>query len=160
MSFKEQIIGCFTLNKQLTPEQYETILNFLDDSDTIDNDPKVKDSWCCWDIYSDRKTISRNSSISTHNHIKWLQFLIDKFFKPWELIVSGEVKYRGKDWDTICRITVTDNCISIRNTIEEKDKKISELEKYIAYLEEHIKCSPDGELALAAKEHFIKLIPK
>ena len=167
MSFKVQFVGKFTLNKKLTTEQYEKILQFLDDNDNNwcslihCNEPLViqpsdetsKLDRCCWDINLDKETVEwdKYEELENYDHVQWLQILIDKFFKPWELTLSGEVKYRGRKWDDLGTISVTNNCITYVQTI-------SELEKYISYLEEHIKCSPDGELALAAKEHFVTLL--
>ena len=35
-----------------------------------------------------------------YNYVEWLQVLIDKFFKPWDIKLSGTVRYKGEDGDS------------------------------------------------------------
>jgi hypothetical protein len=59
--------------------------------------------WCQWVIADNR--LEWNGAEKFYDYTEWLEYLVENFFKPWGLEMSGEVEWRGEDWDdtgTIC----------------------------------------------------------
>lgn len=171
MVYNTYFTGKFTLDRPLSTKEFKEIVEFIADC----SGDKSKDDFlrytCHWKIKSDRQTIVCDKNGDFSCSIKWIKFLISKFFEPWSYKVNGEVSWKGNHYvsDTGIiliqnnRVTVTDkeelsDALKIQNT--QLIKQVQELEKYVTYLETHIRCSPDGELALSAKADFVKLCSK
>jgi hypothetical protein len=43
--------------------------------------------------------------------VEWLQYVIDKFVKPWGLKLNGEVEWEGEESGDLGKIIVKDNVI-------------------------------------------------
>ncbi len=87
-----------------------------------DKDPSVLDSneppitqpglWCQW--ITNGKTLYWNGAEKFYNYTEWLKYMIENFFIPWGIVLNGEVKWRGEDWDDNGIIEVMDNLIKIK----------------------------------------------
>lgn len=152
--------GKLELDKELTSEQHEKIHYFLGKT-YLNRSNTDKWKWCYWYIHDNGKSIKIDKNSCFGKHEEWLHVIINTFIEPWGLTLTGCIKWVDLDTMNMGTISVTNNVIKSTNIKEEMKKLERELEqsgRYISYLEEHIKCSPDGELALAAKEHFITLL--
>ncbi len=70
--------------------------------------------WLQWIIeYQDKDTyiLEWDQGEKFYNYIEWLEYLIEKIFKPNNVSISGSVEYRGEDWEDIGTITIKDNKI-------------------------------------------------
>lgn len=72
------------------------------------------DLWCQWIIKDG--TLSWDGGEKFSYYIEWLQYLIDRFFKPEGYILSGEVEYQGENPCDHGFIYVEDNHIEVEKT--------------------------------------------
>lgn len=66
--------------------------------------------WCSWHPY-DNGTIGWTGDEKFYDYVKWLEFIIENFLKPWGYVLNGEVEYRGEDWEDTGWISVKDNMV-------------------------------------------------
>ena len=64
--------------------------------------------WCQWYPSFDGKELFTEGE-KFYGYVEWLQYLIDKFFKPWGRTLSGCVRYQGEESDDRGLIWVKDN---------------------------------------------------
>jgi len=69
--------------------------------------------WLQWVIEED--SLYWDEGEKFYNYVEWLQYLIDKIFKPNDVIVNGKVEWFGEECDDTGEIIVTDNTIVINN---------------------------------------------
>lgn len=178
MGYTTDFQGSFTLNRPLTKEQYLEISQFIDgyyDENFKDKYKMSPGTHCHWEILEDRRTIEWDQGEKFYCYVEWLEFLIKTYFEPWGYKVNGEVTWRGEEFEDIGTIKIKKNVVKAMSYCDIKDKlkeRVTEQEKMITdlkielehytqysnYLEEHIKWMPDGELALSAKDDFMKRI--
>lgn len=173
MGYNTWFTGKFVLDKPLSVDHFKELVEFIADThedngyihEEYENLPRYK---CHWKIKSDRQTIVWDKTGKFKCFIEWIQFLIGKFFEPWQNEVNGEVSWQGDHFESDTGIIQIKNNVvtetdlqELRDKAEKQNdvlsKKLAELEKYVLYLEEHIRCMPDGDLALSAKADFVKL---
>ena len=65
--------------------------------------------WCQWIIAEDGKVLEWDEGEKFYEYVKWLEYLIEKFFIPWGCILNGSIEWRGEDWDDAGTIWVNDN---------------------------------------------------
>lgn len=156
MDFRPDCVGCFTLNKPLSDDHYEEYDEFIIGYAAYQEDKKWGD--CGWFITKDHQSIvwEPDDHAYVDYHVQWLEYVIERYFKHWGYTLNGKVKWRNRDFTDIGVTKVKNNVIEV---ISYKDVIINSEKycRYIKYLEEHIKCSPDGELALEAKNDFLQL---
>jgi len=80
---------------------------------TEDKKKYVKDSfqpslWCQWNIV-DNKYVEWDGKEKFYFYIEWIKYYIDNFFKPWGVLLNGEVGWQGEDREDIGTIIITDN---------------------------------------------------
>ena len=90
-----------------------------------DNDKSVVDHncppfsqpglWCQWIPGDSDDTIEWNYTEKFYNYIEWLEYLIERFLKPWGYTLNGEVNWYGEDRDDLGRIIVENNLIIVRH---------------------------------------------
>lgn len=77
--------------------------------------------WCQW-VPTEHKDIRGKScqylewdgGEKFYNYVEWLHFLIDNFFEPWGVKLTGEVKWRGDDEYDLGLIQVVDNEVTVK----------------------------------------------
>ena len=73
----------------------------MDESpDVIDHNtpPKTQPGlWCGWVPTSDGSGIHWDGGEKFYNYVKWIEYFIENFLKPWKLSLSGEVEWIGED---------------------------------------------------------------
>ena len=67
--------------------------------------------WCQWNI-ENNKFIVWDGGEKFYNYVEWLEYYIEKFFKPWGVVVNGEVEWQGEDREDIGKIIVTNNVVT------------------------------------------------
>ncbi len=71
--------------------------------------------WCQWIPGYDDDTIEWNYTEKFYNYIEWLEYIIERFLKPWGYTLNGEVEWYGEDRDDIGKIIVENNLIIVRH---------------------------------------------
>lgn len=107
------------------------------DEDIIDyNYPPlgVPGLWCQW-IITDDDELEWDGEEKFYNYVEWLEYLINKFFKPEDYILNGTIEFEGEDSGDRGYIKVTNNIVEQvyddgNVTIEDytDDELITELE--------------------------------
>ena len=161
----------FTFNKPLSDEHNKLLSKFFKKHDKYfsgaDGTPEMA---CDWQISSNKKRLEWDSEERYYENDlndQWLNYLIEKFFKPWGYVLNGKIGWVNDDQES--GMTVINNNRVATLTSEEIQKRLEmrlqklEVEnlaskKYIAYLETHLKYMPDGEGALEAKAHFLSCV--
>lgn len=80
--------------------------------------------WCDWEMsyYTDRSPrhtfkeeyfLGHNGSEKFYCYTEWLQYLIDHFFAPNEVMVNGEVEWVGESPNDRGKIVVKDNVMKV-----------------------------------------------
>ena len=65
--------------------------------------------WCGWCIDKNGTELSWDGGEKFYNYVAWLEYLIEKFFKPWGKKLTGEIYWYGEDRDDIGVIKVRGN---------------------------------------------------
>jgi len=73
---------------------------------------EMPELWCQWIISDDCQHLEWDGGEKFYEYTEWLNYLIDNFFKPYNIILNGEVKFRGEEFDDIGQITIIDNEVS------------------------------------------------
>lgn len=68
--------------------------------------------WCQWACENPGE-LAWNGGEKFYNYAEWLQYLIDHFFEPWGVAVSGEVEWQGNDSDDSGVISVIGNEVHV-----------------------------------------------
>jgi len=71
--------------------------------------------WLQWIIGPNNNTLEWDGNEKFYYYAEWLEYLIEKIFKPGKILISGSVDYRGEDWDDHGTITI-DNDYNITTT--------------------------------------------
>jgi hypothetical protein len=119
MSYTTEFRGTFDLNKTLAPEHME-ILKELATTERIPGEggkplreggsgrPCV---YCQWIPTDDGEGIEWDGGEKFYSWLEWLQHIVEHHLKPWGYILSGEVRWRGADFEDAGVIYVKDNMI-------------------------------------------------
>ena len=65
--------------------------------------------WCQWVVTDDGGELKWDGGEKFYHYVDWLKYLIDKFFKPWGVVLNGNVQYFGEDREDFGSITISDN---------------------------------------------------
>lgn len=71
--------------------------------------------WCQWIVEGegDGMTLLWDGGEKFYNYIEWLEYLIDRFFNPWGVILNGEIEWVGEDSGDRGKIVVKDNVVEV-----------------------------------------------
>jgi hypothetical protein len=72
--------------------------------------------WCQWVPTEDGTGIEWDGSEKFYEYIKWLEYLIENFLKPWGYKVNGLVEWFGEERSDTGEITVKDNVVTSKAT--------------------------------------------
>lgn len=71
--------------------------------------------WCQWGPGTENDiTIEWDQGDKFYDYTAWIKYLIDHFLKPWGYTLSGEVRWRGEDWEDSGVIVVAENVVTTR----------------------------------------------
>ena len=71
--------------------------------------------WCQWVVTEDGTQIEWDCNEKFYNYSEWIEYLIEHFFKPWGVVVNGEVEWDGEERDDVGIIRITDNQVQELN---------------------------------------------
>jgi hypothetical protein len=98
-----------------TFEEYVEIIKKIIMRDNTECQPGIE---CKCEIIEreDHHILLWNEAGEFNQYINWLKYLINIFFKPWGILLDGEIKWTGKDPEDIGQIVVTNNLVEIYNS--------------------------------------------
>jgi len=73
--------------------------------------------WCQWEIVdngADGCYLQWDGGEKFYNYVEWLKYLIKTFFKPWGVVLNGEIYWNGEDREDLGCIVVKDNKVKTR----------------------------------------------
>jgi hypothetical protein len=68
--------------------------------------------WCQWVPTDDGEGIEWNGAEKFYEYVKWLEYIVKNFIKPWGLTLNGEVTWEGEDNKDIGKIVVKNNKVT------------------------------------------------
>ena len=82
-----------------------------DGSVTNNNEPPVNQPslWCQWVPTEDGNYIEWDGGEKFYDYVKWIEYLVTHFLKPWGYTLNGEVKWRGEEFGDDGAIIIKDN---------------------------------------------------
>ena len=108
MGYTTTFYGKFKLSRKLTDEEFTILINFSNASHNHIDHPNNR---CSWAPSLDGKNFEWNGVEKFYNAIEWLEFVIDKFFEPWDILLNGDVKWKGEDENDKGIISIKDSII-------------------------------------------------
>ena len=69
--------------------------------------------WCQWIPTEDGDGIEWDGGEKFYDYIEWLEYIIRNFIEPWGYKLSGEVLWRGEDFEDFGKIVLTDNNMEV-----------------------------------------------
>lgn len=70
--------------------------------------------WCQWVPTKSGDGIQWDMGEKFYEYIAWLEYVIEKFLRPWGLVLSGEVDWVGENFDSDRgKIIVKDNLVTV-----------------------------------------------
>lgn len=69
--------------------------------------------WCKWILTEDGTKLEWSGAEKFYDYVEWLQYLINNFFEPWGVKLSGEISWVGEDSNDKGKIIVSNNEISV-----------------------------------------------
>jgi len=65
--------------------------------------------WCQWVTNEEGTQIEWDGNEKFYHYTEWIEYLIEHFFKPWGVVVNGEIEWVGEDRSDVGMIRITDN---------------------------------------------------
>jgi hypothetical protein len=95
MGYHTDFDGQFKLSRDLSIKEFNA-LNKLT-KNMGDKSKGQPYSWCMWVPTEDGDAIEWDGGEKFHDYIEWLQYVVDKYLKPWGITLSGKVEYDGEE---------------------------------------------------------------
>ena len=70
--------------------------------------------WAQWIVGDEDDIIEWDGGEKFYYYDKWLKYYIENFFKPWGIVMNGEVEWDGEDRGDIGKLVVTDNVLEVK----------------------------------------------
>ncbi len=77
--------------------------------------------WCDWQVTDDGAFIQWNGGEKFYDYIKWMAYLVEHFFKPWQRQLNGEIRWQGEAHGDAGVIVVRDNAVTTRPGVDTGD---------------------------------------
>lgn len=115
MGYITRFSGQFDLDKPLTLEQYNTLVDFAKTDHRHDELSGMPGFWCDWIPTRDGKGIvyaDRDTSFEPYT--EWLSYIIERFLAPWGYTLNGSVRWQwqGAEISDTGILTVHNNVVS------------------------------------------------
>ena len=95
MGYTTDFSGQFKLDRPLNVLQLTTLKTFADERH--DGEPGAPGVWCQWVPTEDGEGIEWDGNEKFYRYTEWLEYLVEKYLKPWGLSLSGSVTWHGED---------------------------------------------------------------
>jgi len=111
MGYTTTFDGQFTFSRELTLREYNTLRKVAHERHDRKTHP---DYYCQWIPTDDGLGLRWDGNEKFSSYKEWLEYLIKHYFKPWGVVLSGEVFFRGEERRDVGSLVVVDNLVSIR----------------------------------------------
>lgn len=116
MGHTTQFDGILQFDRQLTVDEFNDLKRLAEDEFDSDFYKKFADkkpnSYLQWYPTDDGKGLEWDGGEKFYNYIEWLEWLVEKFFKPKGIKCNGIINWQGEEIGDLGKITVTDNVVS------------------------------------------------
>ena len=122
MGYQTDFMGTFTLSRELTLSEFNTLNNFTEERHEGDG----PGYYCQWIPTKDGKGLKWDGNEKFYNYVEWLEELVNRFFSPWGIVLGGHVHWDGEESGDHGVIQVKNNVVksardSISNELDEED---------------------------------------
>ena len=109
MGFSTIYLAPFNLSRKLNDDEYATLKAF---SESEHPDIVKHSKYCQWIPSEDRCHIELDKNEKFYNGKDWIVFLIDHFFKQWDIILYGESPWYIDDFEEAGILKIENNIVS------------------------------------------------
>jgi hypothetical protein len=92
MKYTTAFSGSFRFSRELSAAEFAKIREFAGERHAGEEFPGC---WCQW-----------TAEEKFYEYISWLRYLIDHFYDPWGVQLTGEVKWEGEDGRDVGKIVM------------------------------------------------------
>lgn len=93
--------------------------------------------WCDWEPDSRGAFLEWNEADKFYNYVEWLEYLVEHFFRPWNRVLTGDVRWQGDDDTDVGTIIVKDNDVDVLGPIVVRHRNIARrLRVFLCYASE------------------------
>ncbi len=121
MGYTTEFVGQFSFDKPLQAGQVEALTEFAeaDHRKGVNGEPG---NYCQWIPTSDGSGLVWDQNEKFYDYIEWLEFLIERFVKPWGYVLNGAVDWQGEVSEDQGVLHVKDNrVLAVKNVIVKPD---------------------------------------
>jgi hypothetical protein len=68
--------------------------------------------WCKWMPNDEGTAIEWDQGEKFYDYVEWIEYLIEKFLKPWGYVLNGTVEWSGEKREDLGKIVVADNVVT------------------------------------------------
>lgn len=134
MGYSTNFDGQFNFDKPLTVPQYNQLREFVRERHEGSGFPGL---YCQWVPTADGEGLEWNGNEKFYDYVMWLEYLIENFFKPWGITVSGSVRYQGQDIEDNGVIEVNNNVVELKELVLQSVKDVEALKTRLKELAEY-----------------------
>jgi hypothetical protein len=111
MGYNTNFEGKLNLSRQVTLNEF----NKFEKIHQADhrNDKSKPDYYCQWEITKDGKHLRWDGSENFYSYVEWLHWLIENFFAPKDIKLSGVIYWAGENRSDSGKIEVENNIIKV-----------------------------------------------
>ncbi len=70
--------------------------------------------WCQWVPNDEGTAIEWNGAEKFYDYVKWIEYIITNFLKPWGKVLNGEVTWQGEENSDMGKIVIKNNKVTIK----------------------------------------------
>lgn len=123
MGYTTNFKGYFKLDRELTDDLYNKLVELNNDRHEYDKYPSI---WCGWAPTPDKLAIVWDKIEKFYSYKEWIIYIIDNFLKPNNYKLHGRVFFQGEKIDDCGYININNNIVTIEK-IDMPDDYISEI---------------------------------
>lgn len=112
MGYTTYFKGKFTFSRSLTVKEHRTLTKFSQDRHESDKYPSI---WCDWVPDEDGNALQHNENEKFYCYVEWLKYLIEHYFNPWGVTLSGSVTWKGEERSDVGVITIKNNIVTVES---------------------------------------------
>jgi hypothetical protein len=71
--------------------------------------------WCQWTTNDDGTKLMWDGGEKFYSYVEWLKYLIEHFFKPWNVTLNGTIMWQGESVGDVGKIVVKNNGVTTKN---------------------------------------------
>lgn len=68
--------------------------------------------WCQWTPTIDGMAIEWDGGEKFYEYVPWIRYIIEKVLAPRGYVLTGDVEWRGEDWDDMGVISISNNKVN------------------------------------------------